>query len=209
MSELNNYYRTEQEAAQDKLYERTRAEQDEAYNAALTMIDSQSWNTTDELAKYLDGYRDKVSDTQMMELENRLNFYRKNTDQIAADDAYREAQAALALSRNGVEKLDGIRFNANPVYNEDKDKDGNGTHYKKGDNFTITDGTNTYDVQYGEYLTGDDLAAVVKAVGNQISDGEVFKYGDTLYMLHNGKYYEIKGRATNKDGYNALFSLYK
>lgn len=196
-AELLNNYRLEK-----------KAEQDSIYNDAMTTIDSQTWNTTADLENYVKGFEGKVSDAQWSELQNRLNFYKNDTDQQAADVAYEKEQVKQSLAKSGVTKVEGVRFNANPVYNKDKDEDGEGDHYKKGDNFTVTDGTDEYKVQFGTYLSGDELKSIEAAVGEHVADNEVFKYGNKLYMRRNGKYYEITGRALDKEGYNALLELY-
>lgn len=182
MSDLNNYVRTEQ-----------KAEQDAAYNEIMTTIDSQSWNTTDELSNYLFGEDGQggvaagLSDSQRAQVQQRLDFYRNNRDQQAADNAYND-QKTLAVSAGKTTDVGGYLSNT-----------------KAGNNFTI----GNYKVELGEAAAEGAVPADKVAT---ISDKVPFAYNGAIYIKINGKVYSVRGRGgkLDSDGYkDALDSLEK
>ncbi|MBO7341400.1 MAG: hypothetical protein J6U87_01835, partial [Clostridia bacterium] len=164
MNEVLNNYRIEKQAEADKQYERERAEQDSVFNNAMTTIDSQTWNTTDDLEKYVTGLKGKVSDAQYGELTNRLNFYRNNPEQQAADEEYYKthnedgARKALAKvnTRDDIE-IGGVLMDMQP-----------------GNNFKI----NGYKVELGDRVATSDLPSDVV---ENTKDGQLFEYNGQLY----------------------------
>lgn len=174
MSELNNYVRTEQERLDDK----AKAEQDEAFNNVMTTIDSQTWNTTADLEKYIKGYEGKVSDTQWQEIQGRLKYYQENPNQQAADNEYNN-QKTLKVSVGKAEDLGGYLSNT-----------------KEKNDFKI----NGHKVELGTAVEDGTVPADKVA---KISDKVPFAYNGGIYIKINGTVYAVRGRGgkLDSDGY--------
>ena len=187
VADLNNYVRDQQ-----------KAERDENFNNIMTTIDSKTWNTTADLENYLygevgaDGKRsggvaDGLSDFQKKEIENRLNFYKNNPDQQAADNAYNN-QKNLTVSQG-----------------KDTDVGGHLSDTNAGNNFTI----NGYKVELGDAAAEGVVPA--DKIAN-VADKVPFAYNGAIYIKINGTVYAVRGRGgkLDSDGYkNALEYLTK
>lgn len=88
-----------------------------------------------------------------------------------------------------------------------------------GDNFRVrgADGTTYYIESGGEVLNLNELTEA-DTVNNQAliyfaglhNDGDVFKLGDSLYMVKDGRVYAVQQRKnTEKKSYNSLLDLYR
>ena len=174
IGKLNNYLRAEAESGQN-----------EAFQNAMTTIDSGTFNTAKELEDYLNGYKDRVSDTHWQELQGRLNYYKNNPEQQSADEEY-EKQKTLVVSAGKAEDVGGYLSNTD-----------------EGNNFKI--GGNK--VELGTAAAQDAVPADKAA---RIADMVPFAYNGSIYIKINGTVYTVRGRGgkLDSDGYrNALAYL--
>ena len=187
MTDLLNNYRLEKQAEE----ERAKAEQERVYNEIMNTIDSGSFNTTAELENYLNsGIQNGLSDFQKKQVGQRLEYYRNNPDQQAADQELKGVQASSAKA--SFEDDDAFLWF--------------GRGNSAGDNFEVEIDGEQYNVQYGDEVNDEaKLANLKKAVENP-ADGVVFEYGGSIYIYQGGKYREVKPRATSDDGYNDLYA---
>jgi len=165
MADLNNYVR-----------EQEKTEQDALYNEIMTTIDSQTWNTTAELSNYLfgedgqSGVAAGLSDSQRAQVQQRLDFYRNNRDQQAAD-------AAFNADPISVSAVEGLSVNNDSLNEKDTDgsekfsvKDGNGKKYRVKSSQQVSSGDN------------EIAKAIVGSVGrNKLTKGAIYQAGDELY----------------------------
>lgn len=173
MTSLLNQYRTEK-----------KAEQDAIYNEAMTTVDAGLWNTTDDLEKYIRGYKDKVSDTQYAELENRLLRYRSDPEQIAKDEAFRKT---YQIDEDGT-----VTKKTYLQTNENLSVGGVLSSSAAGNNFKILDGSgNEYDVELGKAVADNLLPSEELAA---LPDKTPFMYEGELYIKKGDKAYEVRGR---------------
>ena len=208
MNEVLNNYRIEKQAEADKQYERERAEQDSIFNNAMTTIDSQTWNTTADLEKYVTGLQGKVSDSQYYELENRLKKYQGDPEQQAADEEYYKTH-----NEDGTKK--GPQVNIKSV-----NIGGVLQNLSEGTNFKI----NGHKVELGELVTmtglGDDKISDIlpKDILTKTSDGQVFEYDGKLYYRSSfvnvdgkviDRVFEVRGRSgKDTEDYNNALALF-
>jgi len=172
MSDLNNYVRTEK-----------KAEQDEAYNMALNMMEGQYWNTTDELSTNLNKYKDKVSDTQWADLTDKLSAYKGDKDIQKADAAYGKTAT----------------FNAT----DDAALSGYLSDTNEGNNFKI----GKYKVELGGSV---DEKVVPASETEDLADETVFAYDGALYIKKDGGIYRVRGRGNKpeSDDYKNALKLF-
>ena len=208
MNEVLNNYRIEKQAEADKQYEREQAEQDSVFNNAMITIDSQTWNTTTDLEKYVTGLQGKVRDSQYYELENRLKKYQGDPEQQAADKEYYRTH-----NEDGTKKAPQVNVKSVNIGGVLKNMD-------EGNNFKI----NGNKVELGELVVmtglGNDKSSDVlpKDILEQTSDGQIFEYGGKLYYRSrfvnpNGKViervFEVRGRGgKDTEDYNNALALY-
>lgn len=204
MNDVLNNYRIEKQAEE----ERARQEQDSVFNNAMTTIDSQTWNTTTDLEKYVTGLKDKVSDSQYGELENRLNYYKGSTEQQAADEEYYRTH-----NEDGTKKAPQVNVKSVNIGGVLKNMD-------EGNNFKI----NGNKVELGELVVmtglGNDKSSDVlpKDVLERTSDGQIFEYGGKLYYRSSfvnvdgkviDRVFEVRGRGgKDTEDYNNALALY-
>lgn len=210
MNDLNNYVRTEQERLDDK----AKAEQDAAYNEIMTTIDSQSWNTTAELKNYLfgedgqSGVAAGLSDSQRAQVQQRLDFYRNNRDQQAADENYYKTHNADGTVKPAQVNTKNISIG------------GVLKNMQEGNNFKI-DG---YKVELGEKVVetglGNDKNSsfLPSDILQTTADGEVFEYDGQLYYRSSFKnvdgkvidrIFKVRGRGgSDTEDYKSALALY-
>lgn len=203
MRDLNNYVRTEQ-----------KAEQDAAYNEIMTTIDSQTWNNTDELRKYLFGEGGNggaaagLSDAQRAQVQQRLDFYVNNPDQQAADENYYKTHNADGTVKPAQVNTKNISIG------------GVLKNMQEGNNFKI-DG---YKVELGEKVVetglGNDKNSsfLPSDILQTTADGEVFEYDGQLYYRSSFKnvdgkvidrIFKVRGRGgSDTEDYKSALALY-
>ncbi len=212
-------YQKEQDAAAKQA-----AKQAAAFDNAMVTIDSRSWNTVAELENYINGYNGEVSDTQWQELQGRLNYYKNNPEQQAAEES-----AKVETERNNRYKEAGLKpdehkiATGNGVWSLDEtgafglDDKSSGAY---GDNFEINANGKIYEVERGDNYEAD--SNVVKAykahTGTIPKKGEIFSYNGKLYgyLPYHTKTdfgYQINYRiqsieSRDDEQYDALLALY-
>ncbi len=197
VADLNNYVRDQQ-----------KAERDENFNNVMTTIDSQTWNTTADLENYIKGYEGKVSDTQWQELQNRLNFYKGNPEQQAAEVAHQQAETAQNWANMSVEDAR-AQFGGAHVGGTNYTVSGIRDSRKQGDNFTVKTGDGTkYPVQLGQKIvdtdtyntgTGQQIGMIQHFNRLGVGDGEVFTVLGHAYIKLGTDYYEVEQRPASGD----------
>lgn len=208
MNEVLNNYRIEKQAEEEREQERIRQEQDSVFNNAMTTIDSQTWNTTNDLEKYVTGFKGKVSDSQYGELENRLNYYKGSTEQQAADEEYYRTH-----NEDGTKKGPQVNVKAVSI-------GGVLNNMSEGNNFKI----NGNKVELGELVImtgwGDEITSSVlpSNILEQTVDGQVFEHDGKLYYRSSytnpdgkviDRVFEVRGRGgKDTDDYNNALALF-
>lgn len=194
MTDLLNNYRAEKQAEMD----RVKADQDAFYNDLITSIEAGEFNTTSELENYINSAKGKVSDDQMIALERKLNFYKNDSEQQAADQEYKNTH-----DENG-------NLIAQPSI---KTADDNGTAITVSGYLKNTDAGNNFKI--GDYTVelGDAVAEGVLPAGStdKVKDGAAFEYNGALYLKKNGVIYTVRGRGgkMSADGYTSALALFK
>jgi hypothetical protein len=207
VADLNNYVRDQQ-----------KAERDEHFNNVMTTIDSQTWNTTADLENYIKGYEGKVSDTQWQEIQNRLNFYKGNPEQQAAEIAHQQAETAQNWANMSSEDAR-AQFGGAHVGGKTYTASGINSDRSYGNNFIIKDGDGKkYDVQLAQKIvetdtyntgTGQQIGMINHFNRLGVEDGGVFTVNGHVYIKLGTDYYEVttrtgKGKTAPTELINAL-----
>ena len=183
-TELLNQYRTEKKAESDALY-----------SDILSTIESGEWNTTADLENYINQNSEGLTDFQKQQLQNKLNFYKGNPDQQAADMSYQGKSLGYhVISTDAISGIDmGLIDSAT---GEER------TNEQIGENFTITIGDNDYWVELGE---GTEIPV------QYVNDGEVFVYDGKLTIRLGNRCYIVKDRDGNtmSSDYKSLMNMVK
>lgn len=192
MTDLLNNYRMEKQAEEEKV----KAEQDAFYNELMTNIESGEFNTTADLENYVKSADGKVSEQQKAALNRKLEYYKGNPDQIAADAEIKNSKAA---AQSGVTVTDAV-FDKNNGFL------GWGRTTNQGDNFRVKLGEETYDVQYGVEPAPSEAMEIKKAAqAAGAKTHSIFAYKGNLYYLDaNGQLHSIEARSDSHAGYGNL-----
>ena len=202
VADLNNYVRDQQ-----------KAERDENFNNIMTTIDSKTWNTTADLENYLYGEKDEngnytggvadgLSDFQKKEIENRLNFYKNNPEQQAAEIAHQQAQTAQEWANMSVNEARAQFKETTGVGGEGYTVSGIRSTHKHGDNFQIKDSDGNYHyVQLAQKIvetdtyntgTGKQIGMINHFNRLGVEDGGVFTVNGHAYIKLGTEYYEVE-----------------
>ena len=174
VADLNNYVR-----------EQEKSEQDALYNEIMTTIDSGSWNTVDDLEKYLwgeptmndagtktynknSGLYGKLSDIQKAQVDQRLQMYANNPEQKAADAQYKLDS----------ELTNGFKVTQAKVYS-------NWGNWQSGDQFELWDGEKGYDVVSTgpvDSQLASKIITAAKANNHTLEQDTVVIYGGKPYV---------------------------
>lgn len=193
VADLKHYVASEKDAAADKLYERewaeeqwnhqkeqdaaakTAAEQEFAFNAAVSAIEGQEFDTVAGLENYVSGLQSKVSDEQFKILQNKMEYYKEGVAEIEADAKLAEADKA-SLLRYGY-KVDAT---------DDLAKDGENVKVKIDGKWVKTESG-------GVVPTGHMHDRLMAVLDGKPVDGEVFYVGehDQHYLYHDGRFYYL------------------
>ncbi len=174
------------------------AKENAAYADAMNLIESGRFNTTEELDRYINGYKDEngnvipgitdsVSEEQGALLNQQLDYYKGSSEQKEKErelDEYNR-QSTLAVERNSHVGTSGYL-----------DK------LEAGNNFKI----GSYKVELGE-IAEDGVLPSDKVA--DIEDGEVFAYDGVLYIKKAGNIYTVRGRGDKAtDDYSNALALF-
>lgn len=161
-----------------------KTEQDQIYQEAMTMLQSGAYNSSDDIDRYLEGVRGRVSDTQMGQLDYMANYIKNNPDQQEVWKTAAEQEKGAIVSSMGV-------------------KNRGKKSMENGDNFVIQTGNGELGLESRGEVT--DSAIVTVAAG--IPDQRVFGFNNQLYVKMGGKIYAVgarNGKATSDD-YETLY----
>lgn len=169
-SNLMNQYRVEKEAKQQ-----------EAFDQAMTTIDSGTWHTTAGLEEYIKGFEGRVSDEHMSDLQSRLEYYRGSSEQ-------KQKELEDTFSGGGF-KRSGTKFTV-----ENNGAKGGWS----GDNIEVSDGDETYKIQINKALDRSDFGEYNTQMGAYFDEGEIFEYNGKFYLREGDTYYELGQRTNSK-----------
>lgn len=194
-NDLMAQYRTEKKAEQDGLYA-----------DVMGIIDGGEWNTVEELAKYLYGEDGKSGATAGLSEAQRAVIAQKY-GRIAADPEQKNAD-----EDGKIVQVEGAKLNGNGGFWFFGKKD-----YSNGDNFSVEIDDTKYRIESAGEVSAENGATKIlsKAKASGVEENQVFGYNGTLYILHQGKLYEIKARKssyngsdTDKRNYDSLYSKF-
>ena len=189
-------YRTALRDEQEKKQQEIKDQQDATYNELLTIINSGTFNTAEDLSTLVDQAKGKVNDQQWATLDYLRNHYKTNHEQKALETAQAEAAAAEAELKNSFKTNDSVKLKSNAGRKS----------MVSGDNFELQLGDTVYDVESRGEVTDESVIKVAKDIGNQ----KTFAYNGKIYFKQNGIVYEVGGRGgknTSKD-YTNLYNLF-
>ena len=174
--------------------------------------------SAEEAQEIINRYRGLITDSDMQLLNaamgsrNWADLYKQNAATAAQNELY------TSLANAGYNANGGVSFNANKT-----NRDGwwGASKWVVGDGFSVKDSTGKkYNVEIAEvYQSGDGKindAALQYAV-NSADTGDVFRYGNDLYMVRdvvrNGELtrdvYKLKQSGNKTSEYGDLMRLYK
>lgn len=186
-TELLNQYRTEKKAESDALY-----------NDILSTIESGEWNTTADLENYINQNSEGLTDFQKQQLQNKLNFYKGNPDQQAAEDLMR---GVYVMDPDEISEVD---YDAVRAASTDEAWDAAANNQRNGD-FEITIGDEDYDVEFGEgvVLPHDFL--------KKVNDGGLIIVDGKLHIRMGNRFFIVNSRDGNNNTahYKALIKAVK
>ena len=176
LSDLRSGVGTAVEGVMDK-YKQYRTD---AYNEALTGLQTGSFSDAVDVENYLKSYSDKVSEQQYQMLE-------------------REAAAVVKASGFDVEQLgegyikDTVKSSIPTAAAYDFDS------LKNGDDITVKIDGKTFKVESDGPEKGN--AAATHASNNNIADGRLFVYGDSndVYIYYGGVAYKVKAKSRSDE----------
>lgn len=149
----------------------------------------------DEIAKYIESYKGRLSDSQIASLNALLEG---NQTYVRTQEQEQETQKQDAY---------------HTVVTGDVDFNNNGgwwifgsTDFSAGDNFSVKDSSGRkYRIESGGEVADEEIAQAAFEVGNN----QVFGYGGKIYIKRGGKIYLIQKRANSYEGdYNDLYAKY-
>lgn len=150
-------------------------ESEQASNYELAKDTITNWTgSSAELDGYINSLEGKVSSAQLGNLRNYYN----DAYEIAVEDEKAQAEIGKYQTQD-ISAAGDIDV---------KDL----TEYSKGKNFTVKVGNDDYNVQIGEEVTTG--AAKKAAVNSNVGDGEVFAYGNELYIKSGESVYRVDER---------------
>lgn len=167
--------------------------QDELYGEVMTKIEAGEFNTTTELENYLntqidtngDGTPDatilaQMSPSQQALVRGKLDYYKANPDQVAANKNYVDNYNADGSKKVTVRTSDKASIS------------GYLTNTDAGNDFKV----GGYKVELGEVATEGVIPA---SETQKVQDGTVFEYNGALYIKKNGEIYTVRGRGGKLD----------
>ena len=202
LAELNRYVAEQENAAFDQYYQRgqeekqwdfqqeqwqyqkdqdaaakTAAEQEFAFNAAVSAIEGQEFDTVAGLENYVRGLQGEVSDEQFKILQNKMEYYKEGVAEVEADAKQAEADKDLLF------------VSTKKVYLDDADgigeiDDGIAIKTEKSDIDVKTDGK-------ADDKMKTRLLNAAKAQGRTIENREVLAFDKKFYVYVNGEFYKI------------------
>lgn len=184
-TELLNQYRTEKKAESDALY-----------SDILSTIESGEWNTTADLENYINQNSEGLTDFQKRQLQNKLNSYKSDPDQQAADDL---ARGIYVMNTDEVSEVHWDSVKAGASENAWAGAQNN----QRYDEITITVGNEDYDVELG---IGVDLPPdFIK----KVNDGGLIVVDGKLHIRLGDRFYLVQDRngQTMSEDYKSLLKM--
>ena len=169
-----------------------KAERDSVFQEYMTMLESGLYNGTEDIDRYLENARGRVSDDQYAQLDAYANYIKNNPIQkeMFAQNAFQNENTSL--------KQNGVSF-----YENDDGDYGLDT----GDDFTLVDDNGkTYSIESRGAVSDSALASAAANVANN----SIFAYGGKIYYKINGTLYEVGGRkgSNTTDDYTELYNRF-
>lgn len=175
-----------------------KAQQEENFNTAYEYYAGAGWTDAAALGSYFNQFKGKVSDEDWATLQALVNDVKNSPEEQARQEAIKEQQELEEF--NSITRGD-VAFNNNGgwwIFGA--------TDYRDGDNFSVKDGDGfIYRIQSGGEVADSNIANAARDVSNR----EVFGYGDKLYYKENGKIYLVEKRDNSYgDHYDKLYKRF-
>lgn len=166
-----------------------KSDQENTYNMAMNTINS--WTgTADDLHTYMygedgkGGLKSKLTDDQFKSLEQ----------------AYNTALEVVSEDENNQKEIE--EYQPQDISSAGDISVTAPTGYSRGKNFTVTVGNETYNVQVGAEISSG--AAKNAAINGNVGDGEIFVYGNEVYIKNGDSVYRVEDRFWDAGGTHGL-----
>lgn len=157
------------------------------YSDIINMIDVGYFKTSGDLTAYIDAHREDLGD-----YADRLDIIAKSSgeyiDEVAEEEMNAKAATEVKMTSVNLGSNDGVK------------------DFRAGDNFTVTENGRIYYVESG----GEATDPAIKQAATSVKNGQVFGYGEQLYVKSGGVVYKIQQRKNtfgpnHTFGYNGLY----